>query len=274
MRAAIALGALVVGIFCCFTPAVADDWADYNRILDRYYFLDDQSPTEIVCRMTVSALDPAELRAQLQPIEKNVEVDENLDSFQLTYRKGVGILVSQPHFTVTLKTTDGLPDPTRVRDGVEIINRGVAIQLAGTRQMVESVFQEFMRPTRDSRSNVKVTTTGDSSAVEFTDGDQQVRQAFSGLTRRTLGKTSAGSVTYEVADTFTVISGKEALARSVGKIVQEGSITTAETRLQYQQLQGGGMFPAALDQQLHLDSADNVKQDASLSIRFEKCTSS
>lgn len=259
--------------FLCFfaTRSSANDWDDYRSLIDDYYFLDDQAFTEIACRVSMTTLDPAYWRAQMQPYEKYIEVDENLSSFEITYRKNAGITITEPHFVVRLKTVDGVSDPALVRSGIDSMNRGAARQISGARQVIEGTFNELSRPLRKDFSGMEIATSKDGSIVEYTRNGKHVTQIYSNGVRKSSHKVAGGTPEIESFDEFTDIAGKRALSKTLGTIKQGDITTKIEMTVQYQQI-GSVNFPSALDSQVNLENS-MMKQNIKISISFDQCVS-
>lgn len=264
---------VLVFTFLCFfaTRSSADDWDGYRSLIDDYYFLDDQAFTEIACRVSISTLDPAYWRAQMQPYEKNIEVDENLSSFEITYRKGAGITINEPHFVVSLKTVDGVSDPALLRNGIDSMNRGAARQISGASQVIKGTFNELIRPKREDFSGVKIADSKGGSIVEYTRDGKHVTQVYSNGVRKSSFQVAGGTPEIESLDEFTDIAGKRALSKTLSTIKQGDITTKIEMTVQYQQI-GSVNFPSAFDSQVNLENS-MMKQNIKISISFDQCVS-
>jgi len=270
MRRLTSTVAIALAILSLFpNPSRADDWLTYVRLRGDYYFLDDQAPSEISCRVSISTLDPAYLRAQLQPVQDKIDVDQNLNSFRVTYSKGVGITISEPHFTVRLKEAVDLPDRATVQGGLDLINRGAAMQISGARQIIERIFMEIIRPKREEISAVKVTASEGTAKIEYTRDGLHVTQIYLAGARKTFVKAAGISTPIESSDEFTVIGGKRALSKSSAMITQGDMTTTVETAVLYQQV-GGVSFPSLLNHRSHLENS-TMKQDVKQTISLDQC---
>lgn len=257
----------------CFlaTHSSADDWDNYRSHMSGYYFLDDQPFSEVVCNVSISTLDPVYWRAQLQPILKNIEVDESLSSFKLTYKKGGGISILEPHFLVRLKTVEGLSDPAKIQNGLDGINRGAAMQISGARQIIEAIFDEFIQPKREDFTGLRIATSEGSTTIEYIKPSEEVRQVYSNGARRSSVRVTGSPMTIESSEEFTVVAGKQALSKLQGTIKQGDMNTNFVMTIQYQQI-GSAVFPSALEQQIHMENP-MIKQDMSTAIRLNQCIS-
>jgi len=255
--------------FFITSPSLADDWNNFNRLMDKYYFLDDQPVTEITCHVSVSSLN--NIRTQLKPIEEKVEVDEDINTFSVTYKKGEGITTSKPHFMVSLKTTEDVANPEQVKRGVETINIGAADQISGVIDVIEGQLDELIRPKKEKISDLKVKASKGTTTVEYTKDKKQFREVYLGDSRKVFIKDPNNSMVIKSSDTFTLIAGKRALSKSDMKLTLGDMATTMKMAILYKQV-GTVSFPSLLDQQAHIENP-SFKADANFSINLDQCVS-
>ncbi|HLH32690.1 MAG TPA: energy transducer TonB, partial [Terriglobia bacterium] len=184
-----------------------------------------------------------------------------------SYERPQGIHVTEPKFSVTVKTTEGVANPDQLNRGVKQVNDGASQIISAAKTLVEDVLRGLTRPQKADMTGFHFKNDNGVATVDYVQGKQQIRSVYSDLRRET--STTQSGVTTSIADTFVLKNGKKTLFSSQTTVQAGNLVSTSVTSLQFQELQGG-MFPSAIDQAVSV-GFPGTQTSVKLSITFSDC---
>lgn len=261
----------MTALICWTSPCAANDWDDYQSLLNKYYFIDDQPVSHLECRIATSSLDPAGFRSMLKSAENNIEIVQNIDEFKVRYSKGIGFSFVEPAFKVKLKSAEGVADLPRLLDGLDQFNKGVAGQIAGVRNVVQGTLDDLLLPRREELRGLKVTALNEQVVVQYATGAGQTRHEYAAGKRRTRTPGAFGGAPTEAVDEFSLLDGKWAISNTSISTKTGNSDVRIERAIQYQML-GHVSFPSVIETRTRLEGP-STHQDSVQVIKIDQCVS-
>ena len=168
---------LLLSLLICST-AIAGQWEDYSKFMDRFYFLDKQNFDNVSCRVVLSTLDEmlSNIKIQLKPLEDKIKIIEDISEFKLNFNRTHGLSFNLPSFDARIISEEGIRDRDQVERGIKYMKNGFQMQIDGVTQMIRGLFETYLSP-KESDYNIKeVTISGDEAKMvyekegnEFTD---------------------------------------------------------------------------------------------------------
>ena len=160
------------------STAIAGQWEDYSRFIDRFYLLDKQNFDNVSCRVVLSTLDEmlSNIRTQLKPFEDKIQITEDISEFKLNFNRTKGLSFNLPSFDIRIISEEGIRDRDQVERGIKYMKDGFQMQIDGVTQMIRGLFEAYLSPKENDYNIKEVTIRGDEAKMvyekegnEFTD---------------------------------------------------------------------------------------------------------
>ena len=153
------------------------EWKKYLDLKNKYYYIDKQQFGEISCVIDVPLMNKLieQIKNQIAHLKDKVEIRENLSSFSLTYSPTLGLTFSDPEFDVIVINTEGLADPERVRQGIDMMKNGFNMQVAGVKDILTGLFDDYYHPKKENYKDLTVTKNKDGYFVKYVSGSSNIQ---------------------------------------------------------------------------------------------------
>ena len=160
------------------------EWEKFKQLKDQYYYLDKQQFNEISCVVEVPLMANLieQIKKQLGPLEKKVEIKENLSGFVLTYSRKSGLSFSDPEFDIILNSKEGLVDPEKVENGIGIMKNGFKMQVDGIKNIIKGLFDDYSYPKQETYKDLVVTKNKKAYIVKYSRQNNKITETYSGNT--------------------------------------------------------------------------------------------
>jgi hypothetical protein len=159
-----------------------DDWNEFLKLKERYYYLDKQHFNKISCAIEVPLMANLieQIKRQLGPLEKNIEIKENIKSFALTYNPKSGLNFSDPELDIILKSKEGINDPVKVEEGIGMMKNGFKMQIDGVKNIIKGLFDDYSYPKQEDYKDLVVTKKSETYIVKYFRGKNKYTETYSG----------------------------------------------------------------------------------------------
>lgn len=259
-------------VFITNSLASADNWEKYTNITDKYYRLDHERFDTVSCQVDVPVISNGleQLRTQLEQVKNNVVIEESLKNFTISYHKAGGLIVNRPTLNVKVISEEGLKDPGKVKQGIEMINSGFKAQVDGVGEQLQGIFEGFETPKKDKYNISKISENNGVYVINYEkDGSNFVethreKQIFIEQNSRNGGKLSS-------IENYNKMHNKK-LVFTDGSVSVNQPMLTADMDLavSYQSLRNF-LFPSTIKVKFN-QTIQTIKQESSYEIYFNKCT--
>ncbi len=147
----------------------ADNWDEFAKYMGKHYYLDKQEFDSLSCDIVIPQVNDflAQVKVQLKPFEKNINIESNLDSFSLHYSKDRGFTFIKPTFNIIIISTDGLNNKSMLESGIEKMKNGLNQQIEGTIQSIQGLFDDYIFPSKSEYELEAFEMTKDSVIVSY-----------------------------------------------------------------------------------------------------------
>lgn len=208
-------------------------WKAYQKLLEKYYFLDNQKAAHISCRLSVPQLNEF-VDAVQQKNTNEFIINNNLQDFSITYDRAKGISFNSPEFHV-MPSAPGAAANAKAEELRQHVAAYFAMEIPAVILSIRGVMDELIYPDTQKRKDLSLTKRGDATIVSYdVNQKQHVDMEYSG-TKKKITQSSATAQLNGVAD-YAPLNGKLAVTRMDVK-----SINTVYS-LSYQDL-GSTFFP-------------------------------
>lgn len=252
--------------------ASADNWEKYTKITDKYYRLDHEQFDIVSCNIDVPVISNglAQLRTQLDQVKNNVIIEEDLNNFTIIYQKVGGLIVNRPTLNVKIISEEGLKDPNKVKQGIEMINSGFKAQVDGVGEQLQGIFEGFETPKKENYNFSKIFENNGVYVINYKkDGSNFVethrdKQVAIEQDSKNGGKLSA-------IENYNKMHNKK-LVFTDGSVSVNQPMLTADMNLavSYQSLRNF-LFPSTIKVKFN-QTIQTIKQEGSYDIYINKCT--
>lgn len=252
--------------------ASADNWEKYAQITDKYYRLDKERFEIISCNIDVPVINNglAQLRPQLDQVKNNVEIQEDLRNFTISYKRNGGLIIKCPTLNVKVISETGLKDPNRVKQGVEMINSGFKAQVDGVGEQLQGLFEGFETPKKGDYDVSKISENNGNYVINYKkDGSDFIethREKQISIVQDTKNGGKLSSIEY-YNKTYN-----NKLVFTDGNISVKQPMLTADIDLNvsYQTIRNF-LFPSSIKFKLN-QTIQTIKQEGSYEIFINQCT--
>lgn len=250
--------------------AAADTWEEYSALRSQYYYLDEQEFNGITCSVESPMLTELvrQLKAQFEPLKGNLEMTENLSDFSLSYRNPRGLEINRPALDVIIKSDEGMADPEKVRDGVQMIKSGFGQAIAGIVMQLEGVLEGYLSPRREDFEMLGISKEGGSSVVTYRRGGADVTETFSGNKVETKSRGAGGEI--HALESFEEGGGNKLILKEASVTIKQpmGTIES-DIHMTYQEV-GPVIFPKRIVTKFTQD-IQSMHQEGQTEINLTDC---
>lgn len=236
-------------------------WKAYQKLLEDYYFLDNQKADHIACRVSVPQLDFIYSNRW-----NNFTVDQNLQDFSVTYDRMKGVSINLPHINLSpsLDSKDADPAKTeKLRKGMEAL---FLMKTYAVKTGVEGILDEMIYPVPDRRKNLSLRKKGNVTVVTYDVNEKKhVKSEYAGAKRKTIETTPTSSVIG--TEDYEPINGK------LAKVRMKLESTNTTYSVSYQDL-GSAFFPERILLDVAPSQGSQQAKPMHLEINLTDCTTS
>jgi len=268
MFRAIAIISLALALLTAPISVCADEWADFNDYLDRYYFIDDHEFEKIICSVEVETLNQL-----LDYVFRNVGnqagvvIQENLSDFQVVFDRQLGLSFQKPSIRVSVPQHQDKSRNEQKQKGARMIEEGFDRSVYGTVMVLEGLFESYIRPKRPGFSLQSFAIGPEKVKFGYMQKDQnfQVQCGENQCAR----KVSTGVMNVESTEKYEFRNRKYFLRSTRG--VLSDSMQTITTTINVDYINVGGVeLPASITGSSQLRSASTT-MDGKIKIMLKNC---
>jgi hypothetical protein len=139
--------------------ALADNWQQYEKIMDNYYALDKQDYKRITCMVSAPILDDSvkNIRQELAPFKGDFRIKDTVNQYSMYFDKSTGLHIDDPSFSIDILSEQGMKNPALVKQGISTITDGFNREVAGIDDEIKSIFESY---TTSKKREVKIEKIG------------------------------------------------------------------------------------------------------------------
>ena len=246
------------------------EWEKFIELKERYYYLDKQQFNEISCIVEVPLIVNLieQIKKQLAPLKENVEIRENPSTFVLTYSPQSGLSFSDPEFDIILKNKEGIADPERVNNGINMMKNGFKMQVDGVKSILKGLFEDYSYPQKEKYKDLVVTKNREGYIVKYTKENNKYTETYRGNTINTFqegGNTKIKSTQKYV----TTINKKFILGKGIASINQPAGNVKMDISIEYQDI-GNIVFPKNI-KSIFEQTIQSISQKGTFDIALKNC---
>jgi hypothetical protein len=260
---------LLLSLLVCST-AIAGQWEDYSRFMDRFYFLDKQNFDKVSCRVVVSTIDEmlSNIRTQLKPFEDKIQIIEDISEFKLNFNRTRGLSFNLPSFDARIISEDGIRDREQVERGMKYMKNGFQMQIDGVTQMIRGLFEAYLTPKESDYDLKEVTISGDEAKMIYEkEGNQFTDIYLKDNCNSTAIMPSGKSQSYM---RFAIVGEKLLMDNVSIQLNQAGMSSNTDLVIDYKQIKGV-IFPTKINSKSKLIMG-NMAQEGQFEINLKDCT--
>lgn len=252
--------------------AIADDWDKYVLSTDRFYNLDKQNFKSISCNIEVPLTknQVKQFHDQFDRMKDKIELKENLADFRLTYSKGSGLTFNQPTLNIKIISEKGMPDPAKVRKGIELVETGFKNQIDGTVMQLQGLFDGLDTPKKSKYKIKKINDDGRSYTAEYEKEGSDITETFSGNQRKVKQISKNGDKISSTEKYQTINDNKLLLADAQADINSTMGNIEMSLTISYEKIKGI-LFPIHTSGYVK-QSIQTIKQEGQIDIYLKNCT--
>jgi hypothetical protein len=260
---------LLLSLFICST-AIAGQWEDYSRFMDRFYFLDKQNFDSISCRVVVSTLDEmlSNVRTQLKPFEDKIQIVEDISEFKLNFNRTHGLSFNLPSFDARIISQEGIRDRGQVERGIKYMKNGFQMQIDGVTQMIRGLFEAYLTPKESDYSIKEVTISGDEAKMIYEKEGNQTTDIYSKNTCNSTAIMPSGKA--ESNMNFAIVGEKLLIDNVSIQLTQASMSSNTDLVIDYKEIKGI-IFPTKIISKSKLVMG-NMAQEGQFEINLVDCT--
>lgn len=252
------------------TVGLADDWGQYQEIMDRYYHLDKQDFRQITCHVDLDILSDlvARLRQQFANMP-GLKLTDTLDDYTIHYDRDSGPKLNDPTLSITILSEQGMKDPERVKLGISQVENGFTHQVNGTDQQIQGLFSDYRSPDSKDIKIQKIEGRGDDLEIEAQQSGREDTMAIHGAAVHE--STVASGISITTDSSYTKINGdKLILDKATMTMKQPVQTTSINYAFTYQTL-GSIAFPNTINEHIVASAAPGTQTSIVANVRFTNC---
>ena len=260
---------LLLSLLICST-AIAGQWEDYSRFMDRFYFLDKQNFDNVSCRVVVSTLDDmlSKIKTQLKPMEDKIKIIEDFSEFKLNFNRTHGLSFHLPSFDAQIISEEGIRDRDRVERGIRYMKNGFQMQIDGVTQMIRGLFETYLSP-KESDYNIKeVTIGGDEAKIVYEKEGSEVTYVYSKNECNSTVIMPSGTTQSNIK--FTIVGDKLIMHDASVQLSQTSMSTSTNISINYKEIKSI-IFPTQIIGKSKV-VMQNMAQEGQYEINLVDCT--
>jgi hypothetical protein len=257
--------------FFVFLPAVAvwaDEWEEFNRYIDRYYFIDDHEFEEITCTISVDQLDKLMdyIRSNIVKLPGAV-IRENLSDFQLVFKKGSVVSFKKPSIEIQVPNDQDSSMNQRRQMGARMVKEGFDTTVNGTVMVLEGLFESYTRPRKPRFSLESFSRDQEKAEYTYLFQGQEFSTRCAG--NQCVSNFTSGGTTVESTETYDLGNGKHMLRTSRGVLTDSLNTITSTININYMTL-GNIVFPATISGSTQMHS-NATSMEGQIGITLKDC---
>jgi hypothetical protein len=246
------------------------EWNKYLDLKNSYYYLDNQKFNEISCVINVPLVTEliTQIKNQIGPLKDKVKITESLSSFSLTYTPTSGLTFTNPEFDITLIDTEGLADPEKVKQGINMMKNGFNMQVTGVKDTLTGLFEDYQQPVKENYEDLIVTKIKDGYFVKYTSGNNKITENHSGKTVE-ISQEGNDISTTAIQSYKTTSNDKLILEQASVSITQPLGNIKSDYLLEYQDI-GNIIFPRRI-KAVFEQTIQTISQKGEFDIYLKNC---
>jgi hypothetical protein len=262
---------IIVALFCTTSPLnifAADSWKEYQKLKENYYTLSDKTFDHITCRLLLSDLDSVAIQKSMEPLGKNVTLDENLKDFAVTYSQKRGITFVKPKVQAAVVSTEGISNADILEQAIQKLNIGSDNVIERTVFDVRMTLEYFQLLKRSDITDMSISSIDGKTTVKYSNQGILVTELYSGNTREKT-ESATGFMTYNYKEEYTNLDDKLAPLNIAMHTSEGQSIINNKKILTYQKI-GPTFYPASIES-LYEVSESNFNQQSISKVTLCDC---
>lgn len=259
---------LLLSLLICST-AIAGQWEDYSRFMDRFYFLDKQNFDSVSCRVVVPSLDEmlSNIKTQLKPMEDKIKITENISEFKLNFNRTHGLSFNLPSFDARIISEEGIRDRDQAERGIRYMKNGLQMQIDGVTQTIRGLFETYLSP-KESDYNIKeVTISGDEAKMVYEKEGSEVTDIYSNSECNSTVIMPSGKTQSNIK--FTIVGDKLIMHNASIQLSQTSMSTSTDISIYYKKVKSI-IFPTKITGKSKV-VMQNMTQEGQLEINLVDC---
>ncbi|MGD8351417.1 MAG: hypothetical protein PVG55_00325 [Nitrospirota bacterium] len=261
---------VLIAMSASASVSAADTWEEYSALRSRYYHLDEQEFNNITCTIESPMLTDVvrQLRAQFEPLRDNMEIVENISGFSLSYSSSSGLDITRPELDVVIKSQEGMADPDRVREGVQMIKSGFGQAIAGIVMQLEGVLEGYLSPRRQNYEMLEFAEEGEGPIVTYRRGGNDVTETFSGNKIEIESVGTGGEM--HALESYEETAGNKLILKEASVTVEQpmGTIES-DIHMTYQEV-GPVIFPKRIATRF-TQEVQSMRQEGQTEVNLNDC---
>ncbi len=270
MKKCVKLIAVIFVLLPSLAYSAGDDWENYLKLKERYYYLDKQQFDEISCVIEVPLMANLieQIKKQIAPLNGKVDIRENLSSFVLTYSPKSGLCFSDPEFDIILKEKEGIADPEKVENGIGMMKNGFKMQVDGVKNVLTGIFDDYCYPQKEKYKDLVVTENNGRFIVKYIREKSNVTENYLGNTIETsqdgiVAKINATQQYLATSDNKLILKEESVL------ITQPAGTIKTDFKIEYQEVENI-VFPKNI-KAIFEQNIQTISQKGTIDISLINC---
>lgn len=263
------LGLMVLLSLLFGSTAVAGQWEDYSKFMDRFYSLEQQEFDRVSCRIVLSTLDDilSSIRTQFKPLGDKIEIIENVSEFALSFDRSSGLSFNLPLFDVRIISEEGIRDRGQVERGIKYMKDGFQMQIDGATQMIQGLFEGYVTPKERDYSIKEMSVRGNEVKIIYEKGGNEFTDIYSNNECNSTMIMPSGRTQSRMQ--YVSVGKKLSISSAKIQLNQAGMTANTDVSVEYKDLKGI-VFPSRIITKNNL-IMDNMEQNTQLEILFADC---
>lgn len=257
-------------------PEAQKRQAEYDKVSDRYYQIDQQQFKRISCTIDAPALDSMVqgIRSYLtRLLGDKVEITDTLADYKLTYTPDTGLHIDDPTVDLIVKPGTQMADPAKVSDGREKLVTGFKAMAAGMDSEINNVLHILESDKHEDFDILYVNETQDGYNVSYMDRKSKTQVTVSATADAATVKASTpdGGQVITLMHFSKMADGKLLMSDLTEDVNSAMGKTHSVMNVGYQVL-GGVTFPATMDIKADMEMLQMSHQQISMDASMKSCS--
>ena len=262
----------VIAILCLLVqskPSLSNDpWNDYEKFLQQFYFLSEQSFEQIECQVVLPEVEQMlnQQSQQLKEASKGAaEIISNLNNFRMTYSKSKGLSFNEPSVEIKVTSEDFIKDRQKFETGKQAIINGYNQTIKGTIQTIQGVFDDYIEPDKNRISLSSFNLSGERAEYKYKQESMDVTRVCEKNHCTSSSKNAQMDV--ESDENYDKVGDKLAIQSASATMKQPGTEIHLKTNIKYQQVRDL-FFPSSISSDLQMQTS-MAKTEGKFDIQFK-----
>jgi len=202
-------------------------------------------------------------------MKDNIELKENLKDFSLTYSKNGELNINYPSLDIKIISEKSIADPTKVKEGIEMVNAGFKQQIKGAGMQLQGFFEAFTTPKKGILKIKKIKEDKATYTLEYEKENGAFSETYYKNQRKVKQKSKNGDEISSIENYKKIANNK--LLLTDAQVVMKNAMANIEMNvtISYEKVEDI-LFPSHMESQFK-QTMQNIKQEGKIDIYLKNC---